>query len=194
MKFMKFIALVALSVGGVAFYQSSHAQQMQPQTISNAALIKTLLSQEIKENPVFEGNRESIQYVLDNSGNDALIAPDCPMYAALLVHSVNQNALFDTYYNIQGNFGYRFAFVENGKPKLVNYNFYEVYDSDADRLLGHQTSITVTAFRVHNELDNAQSVKYIVDNICTPLNRFLAQNAGATPSEMLSKMRLYFTK
>lgn len=194
MKFIKFSVLVALLVGSVALYQNSQAQQMQENLSSSVARIKDLLSQEIKENPVFEGNRESIQYVLDNSGNGALIAPDCPMYAALLVHSVNQNALFDSYYNIQGNFGYKFAFVENGKPKLVNYNFYEVYDSGADRLLGHQTSITVTAFRAHNELDNTQSVKYIVDNICTPLNRFLAQNAGAAPAEILAKMRLYFTK
>lgn len=192
MKFIKFSVLVALLVGSVALYQNSQAQQMQENLSSSVARIKDLLSREIKENPVFEGNRESIQYVLDNSGNDALIAPDCPMYAALLVHAVNQNALFDTYYNIQGNFGYKFAFVENGKPKLVNYNFYEQMGEGGSR--GKMITITVAQARSLSNMEGTPALKYIVDNICTPLNRFLAQNAGAAPADILAKMRLYFTK
>lgn len=192
MKFMKFIALVALSVGGIAFYQSSHAQQMQPQTTSNVALIKTLLSLEINENPLYADNRESIQYTLDNSGEEDLVGPDCPMYAPMLVHAVNQNALFDTYYNIQGNFGYKFAFVENDKPKLVNYNFYDQMGEGGSS--GKLITITVAQARSLNNMEGTPALKYIVDDICTPLNRFLAQNAGAAPADILAKMRLYFTK
>lgn len=192
MKILRISALFGLLAGVAIFYHSSQAQVLQSQLPNRPTLIKNLLMQEITQNPLFADNRESIQYVLENSKETDLIGPDCPKYAPLLVHSVNQNALFDNYYNIQGNFGYRFAFVVNNRPQLINYNFYSLYDGD--NYQGTQTTIQITQNNNLKTLDNNAALAYIMENICTPLNKYLDQNANEVPSNLLSKLKTYFTK
>ncbi|MBR1605517.1 MAG: hypothetical protein IJ660_05380 [Alphaproteobacteria bacterium] len=196
MKILKISALVGLLSGAAVFYHTSNAQILQSQVPPRTALIKNLLLQELSQNPLMAEDRESLKYALENSNEADLIGPDCPKYAPMLVHAVNQNALFDNYYNIQGNFGYKFAFAVNGRPQLINYNFYSLYDTSADeeKFLGTQTTIKISQDKMLKTLENNQALAYIMENICTPLNKFLDQNSNEAPTTLLSKMKMYFTK
>jgi len=192
MKILKISALAGLLAGAAIFYHSSNAQVLQSQLPTHATLVKNLLMQEITQNPLFAEDREPLQYALENSSENDLIAPDCPKYAPLLFHAVNQNALFDTYYNIQDNFGYKFAFVVNNRPQLVNYNFYSLYDGE--NYLGSKTTIKIAQNNDLKTMENDAALGYIMENICAPLNKFLDQNANESPTTLLGKMKMYFTK
>ena len=196
MKIMKLSALASLITGIAVFYHSSNAQILQTRTVSRVDLIKNLLLQEVSQNPLMAENLESIKYAIENTDETNLIGPNCPKYAPMLVHAVNQNALFDNYYNIQGNFGYKFAFAVNNRPQLINYNFYSMYNTNSEesKFVGIKTTVAITQSRTVKQMENDQALAYIMDNICTPLNQFLDKNGNEPPASLLNKMKTYFTK
>lgn len=193
MRKFKFIALFCMIAAGYAFYNQTNAQFENSTLSPRINQIKQLLKQEIASNSLFADNKDALDYTLNNSDDNDLIATDCPKYAGLLYYSMNTNALFVNYYNIQGNFGYEYSFVENNKPTLISLNFYEMYD-DNGNFQGLTPSVKLINYNQIRTLEDGEAIDYITTNICQPLNRFLDTNGNAPSPDVLNKMKQYFTK
>lgn len=194
MKKSTIFAALCIATAGVVWYNNTQAQNFNTSTLdARSTQIRNLLLEEIKNNPIFNNSRDALQFALENSDGDDLLAPECPKYAGLLFNAVNQNALMTNFYNIQSNFGYSFVTIQKGKPVMTTYNFFSAYN-DNGTFAGIKPSITTTSYTSEQTIQQTEANNYVINNICRPLNEFLSSQGNGASGTILNKMRSAFTK
>ena len=198
MKALKISLILGLLIATGAYFNEGIAQtfgesQAEKQISPRLNVIRTLLLKEITDNKAFSQDAEALRIALRDASEDDSIGGNCYKYIPLLVEAVNSNALLSIYYNFQGNFGYSFAIAENNKPKIVNFNFYEVRDAEGN-LTGMSPSVTVRQYNSIQEISGQQAQTYINDNFCKPLNQILDQNPNGQISQLLGILKQRFSR
>lgn len=198
MKALKISLILGLLIATGAYFNDGIAQtfggtQAEKQISPRLNLIRTLLLKEITDNKAFSQDAEAMRATLRDASEDDSIGGNCYKYIPLLVEAVNSNALLSTYYNVQGNFGYSFVIVENNKPKIIKFNFYEVRD-DAGNISGISPSVNVRQYNSVQEVSGLQAQTYINNNYCKPLNQILDQNSNLQISQLLGILKQRFSK
>lgn len=184
------LILVIVAIMPLAF---NSIAQITPKISRNQGIVRDLLKLEIKNNKAFNQDAEAINYVLDEASISDAIGPDCFKYTPLLLNAINSNELLASYYNIQGNFGYSFVKIENSKPVLITYNFYESYNNDGD-FSGLIPSVTIRNYDSQQNMESVAATDYIVHNYCEPLNAILNQNQNLPIPQLLGILKQRFSK
>ncbi len=198
MKAYKIFLIVSLVVAATASFNSVTAQTLNDDVQSNInpkqQLIVNILKQEIQSNKSFADDADAIKAALSYASMYDMVAPDdCYKYTPLLVNALNSNALLSNYYNIQGNYGYSFITVENNKPVVTTYNFYENTD-EAGNPRGLSPSVTIRKYNALQKLESAQAEDYIKNNFCVPLNQILDQNGNLPIPQLLNILHQRFSR
>ncbi|MBQ8464527.1 MAG: hypothetical protein IJ545_00795 [Alphaproteobacteria bacterium] len=199
MKALKISLIFGLLIIGGTYFNNSIAQtfgdaennEMPPISVRQQ-LIVDLLKKEIKSNPDFLQSANAIQENLDAASIDDEIGPNCYKYSPLLVEAVNSKTSFIDFFYIQGNFKYSFKQMDNTKPIITAFNFYEWYDNGS--LEGILSSVNIYGSGIEKNIENEEAVNYILDNYCKPLNQILDQNPNRPISQLLEILRQYFSK
>lgn len=192
LKFLWISCLVVLSVvlfnnvSAQTFSESSQVSPLQKKVID-------LLKQEVIEDRAFAEDAESLSFLLNDVSAQDAISQDCFEYTPLLVNALDTNKVFISYYNIQGNFGYSFAEIEDGKPVVISFNFYEGAVADNGNSFTLVPSVKIRKHNFQRELENAEAKNYIVNNYCKPLNDLLSKNAHLQNSQLLPILKQSFS-
>lgn len=156
-------------------------------------LILELLKQQLKDDKEFGKDADAIVEALDESRGDDEIGPECYTYTPLLIESLSENAKFESFFNIQGNFRYSFSSNNGEQDILKTYNFYKHYLDDSD-VMGITPMVAIKENGFERVINNPDASIYVYNNYCEPLNAILDQNKNLPVPQLLGILKQRFSK